>query len=329
MENNEVKNENATEEKKTESDKAEKEFNGTKWRCITIALTAILIFAATLFFVVTYFKDDSGRSLIEYIEQGLVVVAALISGCVSIISMINGKENGIEQQAHEEKLIEQQQEFEEKWNQKKIDADLKANARIEWIQKVREATSSFYSSCNDLLKASSLAKENDDIDEKYIRELLLNARQTGAILILYFGPETDAKIKRELDATDSNEGKNDKIVELVEEILKTNEALKNDRMKTKGELEVLDDKKRNLFEDIPIIKEEIIHPEEGYPDYQDILDEESDEYKAWAEVDNKRYEILSNYHERTYKRGENLKKLIDSIRLYLKIEWDRAKDNKD
>ncbi|NLT09636.1 MAG: hypothetical protein GXY08_09055, partial [Ruminococcus sp.] len=187
MANDEVKKENDAEEKKTESDKAEKEFDAAKWRLITIASTIGLVIAAIAFFVITYFCDDSGRSLIEYIEQGLVVFVALISGCVSIISMINGKENDIEQQKREKQLIneqrerediliKQQKEFEEKWNQKKIDADLKAKARIEWIQRVREATSIFITSCYSMAKMIDFGNK-DEQTKAYI-----NAKENATLL---------------------------------------------------------------------------------------------------------------------------------------------------
>lgn len=337
MENNEVKNENATEEKKTESDKAEKEFNGAKWRCITIAVTAILIFAATLFFVVTYFQDDSGRSLIEYIEQGLVVVAALISGCVSIIAMINGKENDIEQQKREKQLINEQKEFEEKWNQKKIDADLKARARIEWIQRVREATAEFVTAGYDWFKGIRLIENSSIIVQK------------GELLKLYFGKDMDDEEKSnkgELcsgnDKKDeknsdflmdkkSNKGKNDAIVEKIQGMIdfftinknyqKNNQDDRekyNECVKKLISLIYRDDHKKN-YDSINDVYErleyDIVHLSDK------VLD--SKEYKDYQEISAKIQE-----RENGFNMGK-LDEFVDIIRLYLKIEWDRAKNNED
>ncbi len=335
MENNEVKNENATEEKKTESDKAEKKFNGAKWRCITIALTAILIFAAMLFFVVTYFQDDSGRSLIEYIEQGLVVVAALISGCVSIISMINGKENGIEQQAHEKKLIEQQQEFEKKWNQKKIDADLKARARIEWIQRVREATAEFVTAGYDWFKGIRLIENSSIIVQK------------GELLKLYFGKDVDDEEKSnkgELcsgnDKKDeknsdflmdkkSNKGKNDAIVEKIQGMIDFFTINKNYQKNNQDDREKYDECVKNLIRFICDHNENYDSINDVYErlEYDSVqLSDEvlaSEEYKDYQKISAKIQE-----RENGFNMGK-LDEFVDIIRLYLKIEWDRAKNNED
>lgn len=322
MENNEVKNENATEEKKTESGKAEKEFNGAKWRYITIALTAFLIFAATLFFVVTYFQDDSGRSLIEYIEQGIVVVAALISGCVSIISMINGKENGIEQQeredrmrkeqqAHEEKLIEQQQEFEEKWNQKKIDADLKARARIEWIQRVREATTAFISS------GYSMIRIIDKLDTGKIRECYEVINEKCELLKLYFGPDES--------------GDNDKIVSTIEKIKLDSELLFKDYVnsETTKKIQKLDEKIKGII--VPQIQ--ISMPMYFDDPNEEILvdwdDEDSEEYKKKRRLQEERFRLIDELNDNKEKLVNEISELSETVRKYLKIEWDRAKDNKD
>lgn len=327
MENNEVKNENATEEKKTESDKAEKEFNGAKWRCITIALTAILIFAATLFFVVTYFKDDSGRSLIEYIEQGLVVVAALISGCVSIISMINGKENGIEQQeredrmrkeqqVREERLIQQQQEFEEKWNQKKIDADLKANARIEWIQKVRNSTAEFITACYCILRLGG------EYNQKKMNEVFPDIQKTGLLLILFFGPDKS--------------GENEEITDKINDILLSIEKITLEGYKENIEKQIddskrqIDEKYDDLINNHGISEDELnshfVFEKAKSSEKKELIDSYK---KLLSSYNNSTIKLQNEYFEFITTLNDDLHDLSGIIREYLKKEWDRAKDNKD
>ena len=108
--------------------KETKEFNARKWIIWTIIISVIIVIGTAIFLIVTYSKDNSGRSLIEYIEQGIVILLAVAGGCSSVISMINGKKNNEEQQKHEDalrkeqreredKLLQQQKDFEEKWNQ--------------------------------------------------------------------------------------------------------------------------------------------------------------------------------------------------------------------
>ncbi|MBQ9894217.1 MAG: hypothetical protein IJM38_02385 [Ruminococcus sp.] len=320
--------------------KETKEFNARKWIIWTIIISVIIVVGTAIFLVVTYSKDNSGRSLIEYIEQGIVILLAVAGGCSSIISMINGKKNNEEQQKREDalrkeqceredRLLQQQKDFEEKWNQKKIDADLKARARIEWIQRVREATSSFYSSCNDLLKATSLVKENDEIDTNYIKELVLNARQMGAILILYFGPEANIDKERELDATDSNKGKNNKMVALIESILNSNENMKKNHDETNNKLKYYERKMDDLLPKIPYIDIEIPNPDEDMPSYYMEEDTASEEYIEYTNIEKRYNSILNSFSEKYNNQNDRLRKLIDAIRLYLKIEWDRAKNNED
>ena len=108
--------------------------------------------------------------------------------------MINGKKNNEEQQKREDalrkeqreredKLLQQQKDFEEKWNQKKIDADLKARARIEWIQRVREATSKFITACYCFIRLG------DKYNKEEMKMLFRDVQETGLLLILYFGPD--------------------------------------------------------------------------------------------------------------------------------------------
>lgn len=74
--------------------------------------------------------------------------------------------------------------FQEKWNQKQLDADLKAKARIEWIQKVRETTAELITAYYSVLNTMNSTEE---IHSKYII-----AREKSELLILFFGPEKRA-----------------------------------------------------------------------------------------------------------------------------------------
>ncbi|MBQ6180601.1 MAG: hypothetical protein IJK31_02810 [Ruminococcus sp.] len=338
MANDEVKKENDAEEKKTESDKAEKEFDAAKWRLITIASTIGLVIAAIAFFVITYFCDDSGRSLIEYIEQGLVVFVALISGCVSIISMINGKENDIEQQKREKQLIneqreredrlrkeqgerediliKQQKEFEEKWNQKKIDADLKAHARIEWIQKVRNATAEFITACYCILRLG------EEYNQDKVNEVFPDIQKTGLLLILFFGPDQS--------------GENEEITDIINDILISIEKIILEGYKEKICKTIVDDNQKiDMFHDDLInnhgISEDELNFDLGFEESESSEKKEIiDSYhKFLSSCSNRAIKLQNEYYEFITKLNDDLHDLSGVIREYLKREWDRAKNNED
>ena len=143
-------------------------------------------------------------------------------------------------------------------------------------------------------------------------------------MILYFGPETDIDKERELDATDDNKGKNDKIVALIKDILEVNESLQAVKYTTMVATESLKYESNMLFNEIPL-KINTISDDASLHD----LDTDSDEFKNYCEKNNQYREIVREFCSELESKRENLQKLIDAIRLYLKIEWDRAKNNED
>lgn len=231
----------------------------------------------------------------HYFEQGAVVGIAILGAGVSLYT------------------TDKQEENVDKWNQKKIDADLKANARIEWIQRVREATSEFVTSCYMVIGKVELEKEK-------IAEKLSTIREKGCILKLYFGND-----KKEHNCKDAgcniwlckynNDGKHDYINKRIDKIL---EYFFGSRLSKAQDVayewllydiadEYLNRSKKQIEEDFKegSVPNEVI---ENSGEYKNLLNIEKDlKDKVMKELD----------------------ELVDIIRLYLKIEWDRAKDNKD
>lgn len=281
--------------------KETKEFNARKWIIWTIIISVIIVIGAAIFLIVTYFKDDSNRSLIEYIEQGIVILLAVAGGCSSIISMINGKKNNEEQQrredalrneqrVREDKLLKQQKEFEEKWNQKKIDADLKARARIEWIQDVRKATSRFITACYCILKI-------DNYNREEMKEIFPDIQETGLLLILYFGPDKS--------------GENDKVTKEINKILKKIEKF------------IIGDYKSKIFDEIDDLSKEI---DQCFDD--ESLDPEIQEDECFS-ISCRQGILIDEYEHFKNETIHDLKSFSWIIRQYLKTEWDRAKNNED
>lgn len=82
-----------------------------------------------------------------------------------------------------------------------------ANARVEWIQKVRNVTAELISTYSSAL--------NED-DNAILERIIVNAREKVELLILYFGPEkTISTHKIDLMSKNTNDGRNDLILEFL------------------------------------------------------------------------------------------------------------------
>ncbi len=204
------------------------------------------------------------------------------------------------QKNREDYLIKKQKEFEEKWNQKKIDADLKAHARIEWIQRVREATSSFMTSCYTMVRLTDFGEKSEQKKEYVI------AKKNGAMLILYFGPDKS--------------GENQIIVDTIKYILDDFEILviKGDKIKANN-----NDTINNYNELIKEWKNKTPKTKSGE------LDKRTIEYSYY----NLYLTRLENYKAKYANIIDCIVKELEDfnevIRRYLKTEWDRAKNNED
>lgn len=227
----------------------------------------------------------------KYFEQGIVITLAVGGGCVSLVSAI----------------IQ---------NKKQIDADLKAKARIEWIQKVREATAVFVTECYEVLREKSKNETTNTIGNKYPI-----IREKGYLLKMYFGndkKEHQCKIKCEekqiILCKENNSGKNEYINKRIDNII---DYFWGTRL--------LKAKNRDF--------ESLLYAISGQNDERKKEVEERLQYDSISidEVKNlKEYKDYCNTEKILRKTVMNeLDEFVDIIRLYLKIEWDRAKNNED
>lgn len=212
----------------------------------------------------------------------VVIVAAVIAAGASIISDIRNRR------------------FKRRWNQKQIDADIKAKARIEWIQKVRENTA-------ELIKAYySILNSNAEADT---RCLLSEAKVRSELLALCFGDVTDKKENDNLNILrnkESNDGKNAKMVEYLDDIHREFEDNYLDYSKTKqGDLKRKCDE--YLEEVIDVCEEDEENEDEKFENYERDEQEKED------------------WEEKLDRMKLDLSELRCFISIYLKIEWDRAK----
>lgn len=192
------------------------------------------------------------------------------------------------------------------------------SARIEWIQKVRDTTA-------EIISTYSSALNEDDIDK--VQKAIIEVREKVERLILFFGHESIANNKTDdiLDK-ETNNGKNDLIVRFLIEL--SNDFVtyyKNVSSKVLLQAERrLDSVSRRLQDNIT-----------GIESYEEIKIEEKShtniEYKYNPE-DEKEYEEaqtkvaeMRRFNEELNKK---LEKLRDIMRIYLKIEWNKAKKGK-
>lgn len=204
----------------------------------------------------------------------------------------------------------------------RIDADLVAKARIEWIQNVRETASQFIASCYMVLNLT---------DAEQILSKVEEIKGKTSLLCLYFGPdisgENNDNIKIDLMNQENNIGKNEEIVKYITDLF---DKIYNYYFDTKvGKLQFLSERVHSTLEDVrnnPIGQEYlgIISDSEGYEEdvYRPINDPE-----LVAKAENARKE-LSDYVAKKDTIYKNIDTLRDYIRIYLKIEWNKAKEGK-
>lgn len=187
-----------------------------------------------------------------------------------------------------------------------------ANARVEWIQNVRNVTA-------EIISSYSSALNEDDPNE--VQKIIVEVREKIERLILFFGHETKTAI--DILDTNSNEGKNALIVEflikLSNEFIKYN---KNIKSKVLSQAEArLDYVSSKLQENITgiLYQENLVIDGEHYTNTEYMFDEKIE--KKYDDAQKKVNEIKEFNKE----LASNLVKLRNIIRIYLKIEWTKAK----
>lgn len=258
--------------------------------------------------------------LIDGTSQGLswgdvaVIVAAIVSVIGVLINLFfTNKVN--------KTINKNNNELQEKLNQKNIDANLKAKARIEWIQNVRNTSAELISLYYQLLNST---------DKDILFETFIESQKKAELLILFFGPETQKQSQKKVSSTciedlEINEGKNDMIVEFLSDLNKDfylyySKALKNE----KSTLEKV--RKESVLK---MFENPIDYVENG-TSYDHEGNEISDIEPIWdPELEYKLDKIEKQIEENTRFTNNLNKKLIqlrNIMRIYLKIEWNKAKN---
>lgn len=121
---------------------------------------------------------------INAISENIVEIVSLVSAsAIAIVSAIQSRKSQLETNSLTEKL-----------NQINVDANLKASARIEWIQNVRRTTAQLLSSYFSILRT---------VKTEELPKLINKCADTTNIM-----------------CSSTNQGKNNMIIELLDEIQK-------------------------------------------------------------------------------------------------------------
>lgn len=221
------------------------------------------------------------------------------------------------------RLSKENSDLQERWNQKNIDANLIAQARIEWIQNVRKTTSELLVNYFTMLNLANV----DNIDQE-----LMDSQEKNELLILYFGNDNtdtmtvDLVRERILDEK-TNKGKNDMLVILLLDLAKrfSEYSISVKKDKTSKLRETVDEARRTMYANATQRK----IGEEYIEEIGDVIPIEESVYQDEDVQDLGRAEIAL---EREKKKIELLQRdlmlLRDAIRTYLKIEWEIAKQGK-
>lgn len=234
----------------------------------------------------------------------IVVVLAAIIGVINNICT-NKKSN----------------DFQSTWNQKQLDVDLKSKARIEWIQKVRNITAELIAKYYKILNETDKNKLLDEYSA---------TKEKSELLILYFGPEysdvENLNAKNLLFNNDSNDGKNKYIVEFLSSLSVDFYTLYKNISSNKIEnLEKARKSASNVIYNNPIKEGDLLgynYTEDG--DEIPVYDEPTWDPNLQDKLNNTANEII-NYNKFVNKLSNDIVTLRNIMRIYLKIEWIKAK----
>ena len=220
-------------------------------------------------------------------------------------------------------------------NNKNIKANLVSKARIEWIQNVRNETSELIALYYSLFSVA---------DFNATQEIIIKAKEKSERLILYFGPVSgEIKDSGEISISDDNKIL---ITDNIKDILK-NEA--DNHNKNDFVIKYISTMTEYFFEYHNNIKNNTILSLQGEKEQAasrlfDLPDQEYDEVtvrygeaeftyeepkhiniEAKQQAEDIEKEII-NILQPTNEFKDNLSLLRDIMRIYLKVEWSKAKN---
>lgn len=247
------------------------------------------------------------------------LIISIASGILTIIKICLDYKNNKKERASQAEIAKATQDAENKRTQTvqdaedkrtkiQIDANVVWSARVEWIQNVRNITVELLSAVNNYIQSVDIESQKINLEAVH---------KNSNLLILYFGPDKKQNINIDILDKTTNESKNEKIVQLIKKIdddstvyfVKKNwitnhhnSVLHCQSCKNSDE----------IYETCEII------------DYVNMNNEEI--IRCCKEHMDYNLQMEHKYILETEELRTNITKLTEAMRIYLKIEWDRAKN---
>lgn len=257
--------------------------------------------------MVQYFKNKCKGGDKMSPEVHVAIIAAITSVIVSIFNLIYNCIQAKKNKNFQEKITDIIQNKEDQRTKMQINANIVWSARVEWIQNVRNVASEFITAVNDFIVSE------DDTARKQNLELI---RAKSNLLILYFGPDKHPDANVDLFNPTSNVSKNENIVKFIKNICENAPAYflrqtfiedyRNDISHCKNCKASSD-----IYESCNIIDTSMSNDEI--------------EKSCTDRIDNclKKIEYLRQENQ---KFKDNIQDFAEIMRIYLKLEWERAKE---
>lgn len=173
--------------------------------------------------IIEIVSDNSGALTTGDIASIGTSVVALLGVIIStIITVKSNKKNNIQRIDFEERQQSNNQDFEKKMQLIQIDKNIMANARIEWIQSVRQESKNFITEFYKNMEQCKLDRKIQQPSEEF-RKSMYN-------LILYFGPDSSMNTEHDIKFDVTSKRiifKNDKSCILMKQDRRNNDGLNN------------------------------------------------------------------------------------------------------
>lgn len=257
--------------------------------------------------MVKYFKNKRKGDDKMSPEIHAAIIAAVTSIIVTLPKFIYDCFQEKKRKNFQEKITDIIQNKEDQRAMMQVGANIVWSARVEWIQNVRNVTSEFITAVNDFVVSG------DDTARKQNLELI---RAKSNLLILYFGPDKHPDTNIDLFNPTSNVSKNENIVKFIKNICENapayflrqtfiedyhNNILHCNSCKASSD----------MYESCNIIDASMSNAEK--------------EKSCTAQINNYLKKI-QDLRQENQKFKDNIQYFAEIMRIYLKLEWERAKE---
>lgn len=241
------------------------------------------------------------------ITAGVTLLISAISGILTIVKIVVDKKQAKQNRNLQKQIAKSAEEAENNRTKIQIDANVVWEARVEWIQSVRNITAELITTVNIYLHAESLEEQKQNLE-------VINEK--CELLILFFGPDKHTNADVNILDKSSNESKNEQIVKLIKKIYEES-AVYYLKKQWIEEAQIRVDLCQQCKKGDDVYR--------GCGTYDENISEESQSKKCSSDLQYNLEEIHKYACENNELLGD-LSTLTEVMRIYLKIEWNRAKE---